>query len=248
MKICAYFTCGFPDIESSFLIMKEILEFADMLEIGIPFSDPIADGPTIQFSSAKALERGFKVSQAFEIAQKLKTLFPQKEILFMTYYNIVMRKGEEEFIKRAKDTGAYGIVIPDLIPEEGERIFELMEKYGLKTINFVAPTTKDERIKKIAKKTTGFIYYISVTGTTGEREKLPDDIVENIKKVKRISQKDMFVGFGISKREHVISLQNYVDGVIIGSAIIRKVIESKSIDEAIKKIREFLNYISPGQR
>jgi tryptophan synthase alpha chain len=118
----------------------------------------------------------------------------------------------------------------------------------LKTINFVAPTTKDERIKKIAKKTTGFIYYISVTGTTGEREKLPDDIVENIKKVKRISQKDMFVGFGISKREHVISLQNYVDGVIIGSAIIRKVIESKSIDEAIKKIREFLNYIFPGQR
>jgi tryptophan synthase alpha chain len=166
----------------------------------------------------------------------------------MTYYNIVMRRGEEEFIKRAKDSGVYGIVVPDLIPEEGERIFEIMEKYGLKTVNFVAPTTEERRIKKIAEKTTGFIYYISVTGTTGEREKLPDDIIENIKKVKKISKKDVFVGFGISKREHVVSLKDYIDGAIVGSAIIRKVIESQSVDEAIKKIREFLNYISPGQR
>jgi tryptophan synthase alpha chain len=247
MKICAYFTCGFPDIESSFVIMKEILEVVDMLEIGIPFSDPIADGPTIQFSSAKALESGFRVSQAFEVADKLKSIFPKKEILLMTYYNIIMRKGEEEFIKRAKDSGVYGIVVPDLIPEEGERIFEIMEKYGLKTVNFVAPTTEEIRIKKIAEKTTGFIYYISVTGTTGEREKLPDDIIENIKKVKKISKKDVFVGFGISKREHVVSLKDYIDGVIVGSAIIRKVIESQSVDEAVKKIREFLNYISPGQ-
>ncbi len=102
MKICAYFTCGFPDLETSFVIMREILEVVDMLEIGIPFSDPIADGPTIQFSSAKALERGFKVQQAFEVAEKLKSMFPEKEIIFMTYYNIIMRKGEEEFIKKSK--------------------------------------------------------------------------------------------------------------------------------------------------
>ncbi len=248
MKICAYFTCGFPDLETSFVIMREILEVVDMLEIGIPFSDPIADGPTIQFSSAKALERGFKVQQAFEVAEKLKSMFPEKEIIFMTYYNIIMRKGEEEFIKKAKDSGIYGIVVPDLIPEEGTKIFEIMGKYGLKTINFVAPTTENKRIKKIAEKTTGFIYYISVTGTTGEREKLPDDMVENIKKIKNLSKKPVFVGFGVSKKEHIISLKDYADGVIIGSAIIRRVIESQNIDEACEKVKNFINYISPGQR
>ncbi|GBD02934.1 Tryptophan synthase alpha chain [bacterium HR19] len=240
MKICAYFTCGFPDLESSFKIMREILKVADMLEIGIPFSDPIADGETIQFASAKALEMGFKVSQAFQVAEKLKSEFPQKKILFMTYYNIIVRKGLEEFIRKSKDVGIWGIIVPDIIPEESFDFCEIMKKNELKTVFFVSPLTPEKRIKKISSMTTGFIYYISTTGVTGEREKLPEGIKSKLKDVKNKAQKEIFVGFGISKREHVKELEEVADGVIVGSALIRKVIESRSFEEAEKKITSFL--------
>jgi len=220
--------------------MREILKVADMLEIGIPFSDPIADGPTIQFASAKALEMGFKVSQAFEVAERLKSQFPQKKILFMTYYNIILRKGIESFIRKSRDAGIWGIIVPDLTPEESSDFCEIMRKNELKTVFFVSPLTPEKRIKKISSMTSGFIYYISTTGVTGEREKLPEEIKNKLKDVKKIAQKEIFVGFGISKREHIKELEGFADGVIVGSALIRKVIETKSSEEAEKKITLFL--------
>lgn len=242
MKLCAYFTAGFPDLESSLFIMKNILEVADILEIGIPFSDPIADGPTIQKASEMALKHGFKVNQAFQIAKELKEKFPEKKIVFMTYYNIVFRKGIQNFISEAKKSGIWGIVIPDLIPEEGNEVMESAKKEDVKTIFLVAPTTKPQRVKKICEMTTGFIYYVSVKGVTGEREKLPDDIKDNLKVVKKFAgSKDVFVGFGISRKEQVDMLKGYADGIIVGSAIIKKVIEENDLKKAVKSIKDFLS-------
>ncbi len=241
MKICSYFTCGFPDLESSLKIMSELLEFSDYLEIGIPFTDPIADGPTIQFSSFKALENGFKVDQTFKVAENLSK--SGKKILIMTYYNIIFRN-KEKFLQNAKDSGVWGIVVPDLLPGEDLDFEELMSKLNLKTVFFVAPNTKKTRIKFIDKHTTGFIYYITVKGITGERERLPDELKQKIKSVKAVAKKEVFAGFGISKKEHIKELENIADGVIIGSAIIRKVIESNNINSAISNIRQFMRELT----
>jgi tryptophan synthase alpha chain len=245
MKLCAYFTAGFPDLESSLFIMKNILEVADILEIGIPFSDPIADGPTIQKASEMALKHGFKVNQAFQIAKELKEKFPEKELVFMTYYNIVFRKGIQNFISEAKKAGIWGIVIPDLIPEEANEVMESAKKEDVKTIFLVAPTTKPQRAKKICEMTNGFIYYVSVKGVTGEREKLPDDIKDNLKVLKKFAGgKNVFVGFGISRKEHVDMLKGYADGIIVGSAIIKKVIEENDLKKAVKSIKDFLSELA----
>ncbi len=156
MKICTYFPAGFPNVEASIKIMEWLCEFSDMLEIGIPFSDPIADGPTLQKASTIALERGFKVEHAFRTAQYLKERFPEKKILFMTYFNIVFRQ-KEKFLIEAKKSGIWGLIIPDLIPGESEDFEADVDSIGLKKIFFVAPTTPKERIKFISQKTTGFI-------------------------------------------------------------------------------------------
>ena len=240
-KLCAYFPAGFPDAESSLFLMERILEVADMLEIGIPFSDPIADGPTIQKASEIALSHGFRQKHAFNIAQKLKDRFPDKKLIFMTYYNIVFSSGVENFISRAKKSGIWGIVVPDIIPEEARELRDACQKEDMKTIFLVAPTTPPKRAKKICESATGFIYYVSVKGVTGEREKLPDDIKRNLRTLKQIaSGRDILVGFGISKKEHVDMLREYADGVVVGSAIIKKTLEEKNIKKAGEKIKRFL--------
>lgn len=241
-KLCAYFPAGFPDSESSLFLMEKILEVADMLEIGIPFSDPIADGPTIQRASEIALSHGFRLKHAFNIAQKLKDKFPDKKLIFMTYYNIVFRHGVEDFISSAKKSGIWGIIVPDIIPEEADELRDVSRKEDVKTIFLVAPTTPPERAKKICEVATGFIYYVSVKGVTGEREKLPDDIKRNLRTLKKIAlEKDILVGFGISKKEHVDMLRRYADGVVVGSAIIKKALEEKNIKKAGDTIKRFLS-------
>jgi len=239
MKICVYYTCGFPDIESSSKIFEAISEYADYIEVGIPFSDPIADGPVIQFSSQKALERGFKVKQAFPIIKKLSEKFPEKKFLIMTYYNIIF-KDADEFLRKSKESGVWGLVIPDLPPGEDSEFENKVEKLDIKKVFFVSPTTPKKRIKIISKRTSGFIYYITVKGVTGERDELPEDIIKNINVVRGFTNKEILAGFGISKAEQIKMFKNVADGVIIGSAIIRKVIESGDLNTAINRIKKFL--------
>lgn len=242
MKLCTYYTCGFPDIDSSLKIMECISEFSDYVEIGIPFSDPVADGPVIQFSSQKAIENGFKVKDVFPILRRLSEKFTSKRYVIMTYYNIVFQN-PEDFLSKAKDSGAWGLAIPDLPAGQDIEFEEKVEKSNIKKIFFISPTTSKSRVLYISRRTTGFIYYITVKGVTGEREKLPEDLLDNIKRIKACSNKEVFVGFGISTVEQIKELKKVVDGVIIGSAIIRKVIQSGNIWEAIDKIKEFLEEI-----
>lgn len=242
MKICVYYTCGFPDIESSSKIFEVISEYADYIEVGIPFSDPIADGPVIQFSSQKALERGFKVNQSFPIIKKLTEKFSEKKYLIMTYYNIIF-KDIDGFLRSSKESGVWGLVIPDLPPGEDEDFEKKVDGLGIKKVFFVSPTTPKKRIKQISQRNTGFIYYITVKGVTGERDKLPEDIIKNIKEIKRLTNKEVFAGFGISKAEQIKMLKDIADGVIIGSAIIKKVIESEDVNTAIDSIRKFLQEV-----
>ncbi|MCS7213621.1 MAG: tryptophan synthase subunit alpha [Candidatus Calescibacterium sp.] len=241
MKLCTYYTCGFPDMESSFKIIRAISEFSDYIEIGIPFSDPIADGPTIQLASQKSLENGFRLKKAFPIINELSKEFPTKKYLIMTYYNIIFQR-KEDFIKKSKESGVWGIVVPDLPPGEDTEFEEKLQEKDIKTIFFVSPTTPKNRMKYISRRTTGFIYYITVKGVTGERNKLPEDLVKKIQEAKKITKKEVFAGFGISNAEQVKELKGVADGVIIGSAIIKKVIESGSKDPT-DDIKRFLGEI-----
>lgn len=242
MKLCAYYTCGFPDLESSVKILDVISEIADYVEVGIPFSDPIADGPVIQYANDIALKNGFKVEKTFSVIQKLSEKFPDKRFIIMTYYNIVFQGGDR-FLEKAKQAGVWGLAIPDLPPGEDENFEKKLKEEDIKTIFFVAPTTPKKRVKYITQKTTGFIYYINVKGVTGEREKLPDDLKQNIIQVRKIAKKDVFAGFGISNTSQVKELKGIADGIIIGSAIIKRVIDSSDTNEAVRKIKTFLEEV-----
>lgn len=241
MKLCTYYTCGFPDMESSFKIIKVISEFSDYIEIGIPFSDPIADGPTIQLAAQKSLENGFRLKKAFPIIKELSKEFPTKKYLIMTYYNIIFQR-KEEFLEKAKESGIWGIVVPDLPPGEDIEFEEKLKEKGIKTVFFISPTTPKNRMKYISGRTTGFIYYITVKGVTGERNELPEDLIKKIQETKKITKKEIFAGFGISSVEQVKELKGVADGVIIGSAIIKRVLEPSGNDPT-DEIKRFLSKI-----
>lgn len=240
--LSVYFPAGFPDSETSEYAIDLIAKSgADIIEIGIPFSDPLADGKTIQKASEISLRSGFRVSNAFGIAERAKSANTDVHFIFMTYYNILVRIGEEKFIKTAKNCGVDGLIIPDLPPEESETITEISKNNEMSTVFLVAPTSTKERIKLIDEKTTGFIYYVSVKGVTGARDKLPEDIAIKIQNLKNTVKNYVIVGFGISKKEQVKEICRISDGVILGSVIIDMFLsglERKEISNFINNIKE----------
>ncbi len=237
----AYICAGDPDISAT---EKLVLEFdrigVDIVELGIPFSDPLADGPTIQKASQRALEGGVTLGKIFSLISSLrkKTDIP---IVLMGYYNSVYNYGIVRFIKGAKASGADGIIIPDLIPEEADELIFVARQCDFKTIFLAAPTSTRKRIKLIAQKSTGFIYYVSLAGVTGARAALPTHISEHIRTIKHLSSKPVCVGFGISTPEQVKRLSHYCDGVIVGSAIINRI--EKSLPDRPKAIRDAVIFV-----
>jgi tryptophan synthase alpha chain len=232
----AYICAGDPDISTT---ERLVLEFdrigVDIVELGIPFSDPLADGPTIQKASQRALKGGVTLGKIFSLISLLrkKTDIP---IVLMGYYNPVYNYGIVRFIKEAKASGADGIIIPDLIPEEADELIFVARQCDFKTIFLAAPTSTKKRMKLIAQKSTGFIYYVSLAGVTGARAVLPTHIREHIRTIKRLSSKPVCVGFGVSTPEQVKRLSLYCDGVIVGSAIINRI--EKSLPDRPKAIRD----------
>jgi len=240
--IC-YVVAGYPDIKTSEDIIVALIEGgADMIEIGIPFSDPIADGNTIQEAIHQSLLSGITPEQCLELSQRIRNKFPDVPLIIMTYSNILFRIGYEEFLSRAKEKGIDGCILPDVPVEESEEYVIAARKTGIATIFLTAPNTEEKRLKDINEICSGFLYVVSVFGITGERKKFDRYTYDVIKKVKKITKNKIPIaaGFGISKPEHVRNmLQAGADAVIVGSAIIRKIKETENKKKLASILRDF---------
>ncbi|MHC1568989.1 MAG: tryptophan synthase subunit alpha [Candidatus Syntropharchaeia archaeon] len=216
--LIGYITCGDPDPSTSIEIAKFVSERVDILELGIPFSDPVADGVTIQTASDRALKSGTTPDFCFELASQIDT--PK---VFLTYFNIVLQRGIEKFMSDCKKSGVSGIIVPDLPIEEAGELIKSARKHSIDTIFLIAPTTPDERIKKIVKETRGFVYVVSRLGVTGARKDLQESTKFLIDRVCRQTKRKIpiAVGFGISTPQHVHDVISAgADGAIVGSAIV----------------------------
>jgi len=243
----SYICAGDPDLGTTGKLVLELENAGvDIIELGIPFSDPLADGPTIQRASQRALKKRVNIPKILAMVRSLRRN-TQIPLVFMTYYNLVYDYGVERFVKDSKAAGADGVIIPDLIPEEADELVSASKKHAFDTIFLIAPTSTPNRIRMIAKRSTGFIYYVSLTGVTGARSSLPAKVKEHIRSIKRITKKPVCVGFGVSTRRQVKDLARFSDGIIVGSAIINRIEEGLKDRKALpKKIAGFVKGLIRG--
>ena len=244
-----YVCAGDPNPELTpklFLALEE--SGADLIELGVPFSDPIADGPTIQRASERALTHRISLQQILEIVADLR---PQTEIpiALMSYYNPIFRMGEKAFCKAAYEAGVDGLIVPDLPPEQAQLLLEVAPQYNLATIFLVAPTSPPERMQLIASVSTGFIYCVSVTGVTGARAMLSDEVAPMIAELRKHTDMPICVGFGISTPEQATQVAQIADGAIVASAIIN--VYEEDIDDEVKllsAVKRFAADLAAGVR
>lgn len=217
---------GFPDLATTAALLPAMQEAgANLIEVGMPFSDPIADGPTIQEAFTAALSKGLKVGQVFEAVASVKSKMTIP-LVSMVSFSIVYRYGASRYFKDAKDAGFSGMILPDLPPPEAQKVCDMVRSAGLDTILLVAPTTSEKRRRQIAELSSGFIYYLSISGITGERDKLPENLESNVRQIKGLTDRPVCVGFGISKPEHLKQLAGIADGAIVGSAVVKRTAQS----------------------
>ncbi len=245
-----FITAGDPDLETTRGLVLELeRRGADIIELGIPFSDPIADGPLIQVSYYRALSKGLKVSEVFECIKNLRkeTEIP---IVVMVSYSLIFRSSVEDFISRAKKAELDGATIPDLPVEESEAVLRVASENDFRIICFVAPTTTPERMSRIVSCTQGFLYYISVVGITGVRNALPADMRENIKKLKAMTDKPIVLGFGVSTPEQARAVGEVADGVIVGSALVKELekCSNRPYNDKVKAVGEFASKLIAGAK
>ncbi len=215
-----FVTIGFPELATTATLVPALVEAgADLIELGVPFSDPIAEGPTIQRSSFKALENGVTLAKCFETARAIRAR-TDAPLLFMGYYNSVFAYGVERYAKECAASGIDGLIIVDLPPEEAEEAAAACRQFGLDLPAFVAPTSTDERLAQAARTASGFIYCVALTGVTGARTTLPDYLPAFLGRVRAATDLPLVLGFGISKPEHFAAVRPLVDGAAVGSALI----------------------------
>ena len=219
----AFMTAGDPDLAATVdLVLALEKAGADIVELGVPFSDPLADGPIIQAASYRSLQKGTTLSKILASVERIR-LRSDIPIALMTYYNPVFHFGERAFVQQAKAAGVDGVIIPDLPVEEADSLRGFAGKAGLATIFFVAPTTTPQRLKPIVNAAKGFIYYVSVAGVTGARSVVPSEIASRIRSVKALTDKPVCVGFGVSTPQQARAIARVADGVIVGSAIVSEI-------------------------
>lgn len=222
VSLLPFLPAGYPSLDATVACLQALdpIEGVGAVEIGFPFSDPIADGPVIQQAFSHALEQGVKTRDIFDalrpVAPKLRV-----PLVAMVSYSIIFKYGSDRFVMDAKQAGFSGILVPDLPPPEAQGFCGRVSDAGLDTVLLVAPTTTPARRAEIARLCTGFVYYLSVSGITGERAALPADLTANVRQIKSMTAVPVCVGFGISKPEHVRQLEGVGDGAIVGSAIVR---------------------------
>jgi tryptophan synthase alpha chain len=235
-----YMTAGYPDLDHTLDTIDALVEGgAEMIELGMPFSDPVADGPTIQYSSQVSLANGMTPAKLFSLADKIRHQHPKLGLIMMGSYNPVFRLGEDEFIGKAVESGFDGLIIPDLPPEASGEFRESATRSGLHVIYLTAPTTTAERAGLITAASSGFIYHVSLRGVTGARQSLPPDLKDKMAMLRSLTDKPIAVGFGISKPEHVAEISKIADGAVIGSALIKLMGEFSLSGDFITRIREF---------
>ncbi len=233
----AYVTVGYPSIEATLSTVSLLAENGcDMVELGIPFSDPIADGVTIQKASFHALKNGVTPERCLAVARELRQQV-SIPLTFMSYFNPILHYGQENFCNDCASSGIDGLIIPDLPPNEGGELESLTQKHNLDLIYLLSPASTEERIRLIAQRSRGFIYLVSVTGVTGARNALPSDLKVFLSRVRKVSKQPLCVGFGISTPEQAGQIATVADGVIIGSRIIQ-LMDSGEPDTA-QQIQDF---------
>ena len=217
-----YYPVGYPDMVRSLDALVAMARAGvDGFEIGIPFSDPLADGPTIQAATQRALEQGTAVRDCVKAVRQLRDRGVTQPLLLMGYLNPLLAYGPERFVADICAAGADGLLVPDLPPEEAEAISAICERAGLALIFFLAPTSNKKRIRLVAERARGFIYCVSLTGVTGERSELPPDLRDFIARVRKETQQRLVLGFGISTPPQARSMNGLVDGFVVGSALVR---------------------------
>ena len=227
-KLVGFASAGCPTIGESLEFMDAILSGGvDVLEIGVPFSDPMADGPTIQASSQKALSSGTTLKDVFALCRKLSRKYPEKGFVLFSYYNLIFHMGPEKFAKAAKEAGADGVLIVDVPLEERGEIKPILKKHGLELIPLVSPATPKARMKEILKGIGGFVYYIIHKGVTGTRTELPKDLKEKVRELKKISTLPVAAGFGVKDPEMAKRVAKTADGVVMGSAFVSIQLDEK---------------------
>ncbi len=233
-----YIMAGDPSLEATRgFIMDLEKSGADIIELGVPFSDPLADGPTIQRAAERSLENGTTLKKVIALVKEVRQ-HSEIPLILMTYYNPVFKFGIESFIKQAVSAGVDGVIIPDLIPDEADDFTRAAKRHKLDTIFLLAPTSTRERINKVVKASTGFIYFVSMTGITGSKLSVGKSMTGTLNSIKRATKKPVAVGFGISNPQEASTVAKLADGVIIGSAIVKLTARGKSIKTFVKNIRK----------
>ena len=240
---CAFMpfvTAGDPDLDFTAALLQACAESgAHLCEVGIPYSDPIADGPVIQASYTRALDQGTKLEQIFTtIKQVAQTVRPP--LVSMVSFGIVRRVSPARYVEQAKQAGFSGLIIPDLPVEEASEMAAICSEHDVSLIQLIAPTTSESRAVEIAKTSSGFIYFVSVTGITGERRALPDDLASRIEWLKNHTDLPVCVGFGVSQPEQAAMLSQVADGVIVGSAIVRKLGEGQARETILAEVSDLV--------
>ncbi|MFC1676494.1 tryptophan synthase subunit alpha [Planctomycetota bacterium] len=238
-----FFVIGDPDFDTSLQIIKTAIDAdADVLELGIAFSDPIADGPTIQKADIRAMDNGITVAKALELIKQIKQ-YKDIPIGLLMYYNLIYQYGTEKFFKDFHDAGVNSVLVADLSITDSDEIIPAAKAAGMDTVFMVTPNTTKDRIKLIASKTTGFIYTVSVLGVTGSRNELSDTVESMVTQLKTLTDVPICVGFGVSKPEHAVTIASAgADGVIIGSRIV-KIIE-QNLDDKKKMLKELAEFLT----
>ena len=238
--IIAYFTIGDPDLATSKKIALAAIDAgADVLELGVPFSDPLADGPVIQRASERALLHGTRLTDVLALAGELRAERPQVGLVIFSYLNPILRLGMEKFCTLAQQAGVDGVLVTDMIVEEAEEYRSAMRRHKLQPIFLAAPTSPDERLEKIAKASEGFVYAISRTGITGTQQQVADGAQQLVERIRCHTQLPIAIGFGISSAAHVAAVGQFADAAVIGSAIVA-IIEKSTPAEAPAAVAAFL--------
>ncbi len=236
-----FVTAGDPNFESSLKLITNLPDNgADFIEIGMPFSDPMADGPSIQLSSQRALKSGMDLNKCLSLIKIFRENNSHTPIILMGYYNPIYKFGKEKFIKHCIELGVDALIIVDLPPEEDDELYFEAEKNNLSIIRLVTPTTDEKRLKKILLNATGFVYYVSITGITGTQAPNIKNVQDNIKKIKQVTDLPIVIGFGIRSPNQATLMSEVSDGIVIGSAVvdlIKKTLESDDISSGENLIR-----------
>jgi len=244
VALMPYLTAGYPTLDGAREVGEAYIEAgADVVEIGVPFSDPLADGPTIQATTTKALKNGADLDYCLDLASGMAGRVP---VVFLVYYNVVFARGVEEFLESAAEAGLSGIVVPDLPADEVGRFAESCGEYGVGLCPLAAPTSTDERLAWIGELATGFVYCVSVAGVTGARETLPPGAVELLRRARERTEAPVALGFGISTPEAAAEAASEADGVIIGSKLMQLVEEggAESAGSWLREVREALSNVT----